>query len=367
MNYSKLFYLIWKLIVVGTILLYTCMTTTMLYGQEFSSKSELRKSLNHMFEHIDRRTLPTGLLRDFAVEEEIDWIGERLTTSILGPKIGYEGALYSLSSSLGGVIWSSNNTGIATITSDGKLSIKGKGIVVLTAIYNNQKYSQTILVGFPRFILSASHEPGGYKVNAECIDAEFKEYLSQLNGLLKFNWGVKYPRNEIRWFESDKSDLMVQLQAQNEKVSIFLEVVDALGNKSSLQHININSQDVYISKYQTLQIDSKGILYRDNNRKYSYTSARLYLSYNTLLSDKYKGREWMPITAVVISPFSGARDITVRNGGPLIKDILSIEELEIIKNNSKDNQTYIYMIILRNLYNKAIQFIPVSFTYKTTI
>lgn len=312
-------------------------------------------------------THKNAVSHSFFSTDGLDWVKTRLSTSIIGPKVGYNEAKYSLSSAWGNITWSSNKPEIASINSSGILSVKGKGVVVITANYNSQKYSQTIMVGMPRYILSASHETGGYKINAECIDDEYKEHLSQLNGVLKFNWGVKYPNKEIRWLMSDKSDLTVQLQGQNESVTVFLEVEDVLGNKSTLQHVKVNSQDIYVSAYSGFYIDSQGKLYDAKKEWDLYESSRVYLSYKTNLSDKYKGREWMPMAAIVLSPLRGYREIMIDNEGPLVKDILLESEFEFIKNNSTDNQTYDYTLILLNFDHKVIQFIPVTLTYKTTI
>ena len=307
------------------LLLICFLMASTLFGQRVSQNNEMRKSLDFTFEHIDKNSVPAGLLRDFAVEY---------------------GDLDLLS---------------------GKVPLEENNIGTLTAQHGGQSYSQMIMVGMPRFILVASHEPGGYKINAECIDTQFKDYLSNLNGVLKYNWGVKYPNREIRWLEADVPSLKIDLRGQNEKVVVFLEVIDALGNKSALQHIEINSQDVYVAENQNLYINAQGVLYKENKTKYLYNSARLYISYRANIPDKYKEREWMTTTAMVLKPFSVTSVIDARSGGPLIKNILPVEELDYIKNNSADNQVYRYTLILLNYKSRAIQFVPVTFTYVTNI
>ena len=289
-------------------------------------------------------------------------------TVIIGPKVGYEGAKYSLQSAQeGDVIWSSDNPNVASINASGILTVKGRGVVVLTANYKNQKYSQTILVGIPRFILSSSSQMGGYKVVASCIDNEYKNYLPQLNGVLKFNWGIKYSNKDIRWFESDKSSFTVQPQEQNGDITIFLQIEDALSNKSALQHISVHPQDVYASDYTTFYIDSEGNLYDFKKRYDLYESSRVFIDYKPNLPKKYEGREWMPITAIVLSPQKGNKEISMYGGGPLVCDILSEEEYEFIRNKSNDNQRYNYMLMLLNDEQKVIQYIPISFIFKTTL
>ena len=189
-------------------------------------------------------------------------------TVIIGPKVGYEGAKYSLQSAQeGDVTWSSNNPDVASINASGILTVKGRGVVVLTANYKKQRYNQTILVGIPRFILSSSPQTGGYKVVAKCIDSEYKNYQPLLNEVLRFKWGIKYPDENIRWSTSDKSSLTIQAQALDKDITVFLQVADVQGNKSALQHISVHPQDVYASDYTTFYIDSEGNLY-DFKKRY---------------------------------------------------------------------------------------------------
>ena len=289
-------------------------------------------------------------------------------TVIIGPKVGYEGAKYSLQSAQeGDVTWSSNNPDVASINASGILTVKGRGVVVLTANYKNQKYSQTILVGIPRFILSSSPQMGGYKVVASCIDDEYKNYQPLLNEVLKFKWGIKHTNENISWSTSDKSSLTIQTQALDKDITVFLQVADDQGNKSALQYVSIHPHEAYQTDYSTFYIDSHGELYGVGKKKDLYETARVFLRYKDNLPDKYKDLEWMPLTAIVLSPLKGRKEIGVENGGPLVRDIMTEEEYEHIKSHSSDNQTYTYTLLLLNFSQKVIQFIPVSFTFKTSM
>ena len=289
-------------------------------------------------------------------------------TVIIGPKVGYEGAKYSLQSAQeGDVTWSSNNPNVASINASGILTVKGRGVVVLTANYKNQKYSQTILVGIPRFILSSSPQMGGYKVVASCIDDEYKNYQPLLNEVLKFKWGIKHTNENISWSTSDKSSLTIQTQALDKDITVFLQVADDQGNKSALQYVSIHPHEAYQTDYSTFYIDSHGELYGVGKKKDLYETARVFLRCKDNLPDKYKDLEWMPFTAIVLSPLKGRKEIDVKDGGPLVGDIMTEEEYEHIKSHSSDNQTYTYTLLLLNFSQKVIQFIPVSFTFKTSM
>ena len=289
-------------------------------------------------------------------------------TVIIGPKVGYEGAKYSLQSAQeGDVTWSSNNPDVASINASGILTVKGRGVVVLTANYKKQRYNQTILVGIPRFILSSSPQTGGYKVVASCIDNEYKNYQPLLNEVLKFKWGIKHTNENIRWSTSDKSSLTIQTQALDKDITVFLQVADVQGNKSALQYVSIHPHEAYQTDYSTFYIDSHGELYGVGKKKDLYETARVFLRDKDNLPDKYKDLEWMPLTAIVLSPLKGRKEIGVKDGGPLVRDIMTEEEYEHIKSHSSDNQTYTYTLLLLNFSQKVIQFIPVSFTFKTSM
>jgi len=289
-------------------------------------------------------------------------------TVIIGPKVGYEGAKYSLQSAQeGDVTWSSNNPDVASINASGILTVKGRGVVVLTANYKNQRYNQTILVGIPRFILLSSPQKGGYKVVAKCIDSEYKNYQPLLNEVLRFKWGIKHTNENISWSTSDKSSLTIQAQALDKDITVFLQVADVQGNKSALQYVSIHPHEAYQTDYSTFYIDSHGELYGVGKKKDLYESARVFLRDKDNLPDKYKELEWTPFTAIVLSPLKVRKEIAVKDGGPLVRDIMTEEEYEHIKSHSSDNQTYTYTLLLLNFSQKVIQFIPVSFTFKTSM
>lgn len=297
----------------------------------------------------------------------LDWIFSRLELSIIGPNVGDNGIQYFLSNAIGNIVWSTSDSNIATINQQGILSVKNKGIISVIATHNNIKYSKLIIVGLPRFVLSASHEPGGYKIHASCIDSQYLDYLSDLNNAISFNWGVKFPNKEIEWFETKTQDILVQLEKGNQEVVVFLKITDKLGNSATTQSIKVSSQDIYVASNQKLYITANGNMYDDLFDRYSYNMSRIYIDYIPGLSDEYKQLKWMVTSANVISPFSLVRNIDVSESGPQIKDVLPQTEFDYIKNGSNDNQSYTYMLILFNAEGLAIQYFPIVFTYKENI
>lgn len=300
-------------------------------------------------------------------DQAFSWIFSRLGTSIIGPNVGDNGTQYSLSNASGYITWSTSNSNIATINQQGILSVKGKGILSVLATYDNIKYSKLILVGLPRFVLSASHEPGGYKVHASCIDSQYSGGLSDLNNAISYSWGVKFPNKDIAWIETMNQDLLVQLEEGNKEVVVFLKITDKLGNSNTTQSIKVTSQDIYVASNQKLYIAANGNMYDSVFDRYSYKSSRIYVDYIPGLASEYKQLKWMITSANVISPFSVIRNIDFSDSGPQIKDVLPQSEFDYIKNGSENNQSYTYMLILLNAEGLAVQYFPIVFTYKESI
>lgn len=300
-------------------------------------------------------------------ELAFQWIVSRLGVSIIGPNVGVDGTQYSLSKSEN-VSWSTSDSNIATIDNNGILSVKGKGIISIIANYKGVKYSKIILVGLPRFILTASHEPGGYKVSASCIDLEYKEHLDDINDAISYTWGIKFPNSDIQWVQTTEREILVQLEEGNKEVVVFLKIMDKLGNSVTTQSVKVNSLDIYTAYNQKLYITSDGTMYDEIGDKYFYDLGRIYFEYAPNIPEEYYDIKWYVTSGKVISPFSTTRNIRVPGGsGPEIKDVIPLEEFNFIKNGSEDNQSYTYMLILYNSENLPVQYLPIIITYKEKI
>lgn len=309
-------------------------------------------------------------------EKSMQWIMSAMTNLMIGSSVGSNGSKYSvvgLNSNTGFPevkkvsSWSTSNGQIATIDGNGILSVHGKGIVSVIAKIGDEVYSKKIMVGMPRFILAASQEPNGYKVVANCIDDEYKNHLSDLEGILKYRFGRKKQGENIEWTESDKPNAFFSLGENDSKTTFLFMAVDAQKNKSPLQTVDVNADEVYYATNNNLYIDASGNLYKSNKSKYSYKSGRVYIEYMDNLPEKYKERKWMNTAAMVISPYRETEKVESQDGGPLIRDIVSQQELEYISQESEEGQIHKYLLALTNYRGEYIQFIPFTITFKKNI
>lgn len=290
------------------------------------------------------------------------WIETHLGITIEGPSFGYTGAKYSLANAEDPVVWNSSDVSIAAIDQQGVLTVKGSGVVQLLAQSDGESYSRTIIVGLPHYVLSSQHEPGGFKIEASCIDKEFQDYIETVNKTVLFQWGVKFPDKSIVWNIANSPAIFIPLE--NKDAVVFFKVCDANGNESVVQSVKATGNDVFLPTNNHIKVDVNKNLYKENGSSYSYKRGKLYLTRDASLPEEYQRAIWTAMEADVFSPFSNQYNITIDGGEMMLKDILPEEELDYVVNNLEVGQTYSYTIALKNPQKKIIQFLPFTITLK---
>lgn len=296
-----------------------------------------------------------------------NWILSRLSTLIVGPINAYTNAQYFLTKAIGVTSWSTDNSNIATINSNGILTAKGKGICFVEASNNGIKYSMPIVVGNPRYILKGSYSPGGYSLKAECLDSEFKNSQDLINDAFKFKWGIKYGNSPIEWIENTKPEILFKQTSDNEYCVCFLEVLNSQGERVSIQNIEISSLNIYDIENSTFYIDRSGNLYDGIKNKYDFDYASIYFSRKKNISKAFDDSSWDAITALSVDPIGKYKEVTIDEGSIPLKDMFAEDAIEYMKAHSEEGQQYIYTIVLLNYENKSLQYIPIRVIYKSDI
>ena len=296
--------------------------------------------------------------------EGIDWVFSQLKNSIFGPELGYTGARYTLGASNQQTIsWRSSNPAVATIDQNGVLSVRGEGKTIITARCNNMSYSKQIIVGLPKCVLQPIHTPGGFKVTAKGIRKEYDESLSRLSGYLKYKWGIKKPQSAIVWRETTSPQLNLQTVSDDEQIVVFLEVSDVYGNKLPIVHSKIQNRSVYYTEYSHLFFSSSGELFEENMEPYTFEIAYINIVEKDNLPAQYMSSEWIPFTAMVLSPTGRRYEVELENNEIAVRDILNKEERAWIHSMGVDSQDIVYLLELQNSDKKLIQYLPIRFTY----
>lgn len=305
---------------------------------------------------------PKNQEHSYFSEKAQNWIEAHLKTSISGPSSGYTGAKYSLTSPTSSISWSCSNTSIAEIDQQGVLTVKGNGVTQIIALCNGISYSRTIIIGLPKYILSAKHEPDGFKIDATCIDAEFQPHLETVNRIIQYQWGVKFPNKPVNWQITNTPSIFVPLEDKD--AVVFFKVHDANSNESISQSVKVNAYDVFWAENNHLKVDANSNIYKEDGSVYSYKNGKVYLTRDTSLPSDYQHDIWTSTKAVVFSPFANQYNVLVTRGEIPIKGILPQEELNYVISNSDIGQTNIYTIALLNPEDKIIQFLPFTITLK---
>ena len=255
-----------------------------------------------------------------------------------------------------------SDASIATINQQGILTVKENGVVQILAQSDVISYSKTIIVGLPRYILSSKHEPGGFKIDAICIDGEFQNQLETVNKIVQFQWGVKFPDKSIEWNTTNSASIFIPLE--NKDAVVFFKVCDSNGRESVVQSVKASGNDVFLPTNNHIKVDGNKNIYKENGSSYSYKRGKLYLTRDTSLPTEYQRANWTAMEADVYSPFSNQYNIIVDGGEIMLKNILPEEELDYVVSNLEVGQTYTYTIALKNPQKKVIQLLPFTVTLK---
>lgn len=300
--------------------------------------------------------------------EGLEWAVGRLQTAVVGSVNGYTGEKYTLSNSVaGGVSWSTSNPNIATISQDGILTVKGKGVCSVIASSGRESYSKLVVMGNPRYVIAGKYSPGGYSLKANCIDSEYKDVLETVGEPFKFKWGIKYGKNSIEWVESGSPEMLFSQLSNEEQCVCFLEVLNSKGERVSLQNMSLGSRDVYDTENTVFYLDAAGKLYDSYKSEYSFDYASVYFERKDNLSSEYLSREWDAILACSVDPGGRQTELTIDQNSVLVRDMVSKEALNFMRQNSVENQEYVYTLVFLNYDNRSIQFVPVKFIYQSKI
>ncbi len=291
-----------------------------------------------------------------------NWLQSQIGTTINGPSTGYSGAQYSLSKPVTNVVWSSSAPSVASINQQGILSVSGNGLVQLTAKVETVTYTKTIMVGMPKYVLAASHEPDGYRIEANLIASQFSNPNEYINKIVSYYWGIKFPNSQINWSTTNEPCIFVPLE--DKAVTAYFKVCDSNGNFSPVQYVSAQAQDVFSATNSTLSVDANKNIYKADGTSYSYKYGKIYLTRNSSLSSAYQHDIWTPTKAEVFSPFSSNYTIPVSKGEISVKNVFPDEELGYVIQNSVTGQSHIYVVALLNPEDKIIQLVPVTITLK---
>lgn len=285
--------------------------------------------------------------------------------AISGPKLGTTGAQYTVASSESAlIVWSSSNPSMASINSVGILTVRGKGLLDISASINGVVLSIRIAVGSPRFILEdAVHKPGYYELKAKCIDTEpgYAEFIQNNSGLVTYQWGIKHGDSAIAWGDSPSSTIKLSTLEDKANTSVYLKVRDLNGIESSPVFVRVIGYDIYNLVISNWVVNKKGELFTSSGIKLNYLHTRMSIVKRSATGE-YTNARWNPMTAIIVNDEGTQRRIIWSPYG-YMKNILPLTELERIK-TYPNGQVLVYRFMLLNFDRQIIQKTPFTVMYK---
>ena len=193
-----------------------------------------------------------------------NWVYDNASIVIDGPDIvGTEG--HFTVTGINNPSWSTSDSSIAEIDSNGTLTVKECGVVdvIATSSYNSGKlYSQRkrVAVGFPEMTLRAEFENNvGYKVWTEyqSYDTEMHEIYNELleNGALQYEWSFIDGEGNMRTEVTSENEFTF-LPSEDENITAIVRVVDSEGNKGGPKSTTINLKAPFDVNYRYVVVDS---------------------------------------------------------------------------------------------------------------
>ena len=147
------------------------------------------------------------------VSSDVHWVVSQLGVSISGPLAPQNGDVYTLVGTDNIPSWQTSNANVATIDSNGKITVNSSGFIDIIAKINHsglyQFISKRVMVGFPSYSLSTMKVPSvlgsaTHHIFANPIDDEILDFDTPLN--IKYHWGVQYSGSDIITWEEGSTD-----------------------------------------------------------------------------------------------------------------------------------------------------------------
>lgn len=311
-------------------------------------------------------------IHDFASTQHIsmgqsamEWMIAQLDLGIIGPKLGITGSQYSVPGhETANIQWSTSSPEIASISADGRLTAKGKGVVTITARVNNMSASKEIIVGTPRFVLDdVDKQPGFNCIKAKCIDTQpgYAEFIKGNNDIIAYVWGIKSNDEPIKWMTTDSPELHISILEEKDNTTVYLKTIDMYGNESAPIYVKISGYDVWKLSYYTIIINKKGEVFDELGEKMTLKYATMSLTFKQSSYDGYNKSRWNPLAAVIVTD-DISRGLPWYRGTSMTNIITESDIQRII--TYPDNSVIIFKLVLLNFNNEVIQRTPISILYK---
>lgn len=208
------------------------------------------------------------------------WLSNHLKAYIDGDSIAFTGSKYRIQNidNNAPVEWSIDSTNIATINSEGVITVKKHGIFTLTANFPNNKgdtisINRIFMAGFPDFLIRCIREASSYCVWLnEYEDTNRPDSLNFIfRNFLKAETAIGSSISTLKWKEIPRDSVQYFPVGSNGNFNVYfrLKFVDSNNNShyTNPQYVNICTAYPYIIEPNYIKVSGTAILNSINLKK----------------------------------------------------------------------------------------------------
>lgn len=260
------------------------------------------------------------------VAENINWILSVAGLEVVGPVAPEQNDVFYVNNmkSSYSVQWSTSNSSVATIGTDGRINIVGSGIIMVNAsVYGEDGkiltwLSKQVIVGFPAFTLTkmqpVAWDAAEYVVLATPNDSDFYDFVDPAG--ISYHWGLQYSgisdvswNTETIWSETKTNRLAVDFDIYPTATYAFVYFYYTKGNDRSqtyMMRITNPSYSPEIPDFGLLVVNEEGeLIHDDTGEIYDLqTKSDAGISYNLTIKEDgitYKLSSLMSVNQILAS------------------------------------------------------------------
>lgn len=179
-----------------------------------------------------------------------NWIDEQMKMDISGSKIAVTGTTYTVRNNTHNypVTWSSSDTSVATIGSNGKITMHKHGYITITATcYDGEmqiKYHKDIMVGMPSYVIKSEFQENQYRITYNAAESVPAEYASNL----KIQMAIQSTNGSLSWKDCPTGQYLLPVQEQGITTNVYFRIISGTGITGNTSYVTICTSKPYITE-----------------------------------------------------------------------------------------------------------------------
>lgn len=240
------------------------------------------------------------------------WLKDQLEIHVVGPDIAQNGSKYAVQNVTSNttITWGVSDSNVASISSNGVLTVKKHGYVTITATLNNGKvFPKFVMVGLPQYKIKVNPQSGCYDVLFYPINENASEYQMFTNKI-RIESALKKANVPLAWEDCPNAHVTLYMTENGSSETVYFRAsyVDDnnIRTESDTYYTAINTSFPYIIEPNYIKVQSQSILNSivlkpNPNFKYEGTFPQEFKIYNVICHGKQPVGQLNGVTTLTLS------------------------------------------------------------------